>query len=1238
MIELNVIGNINFIILTFYELKIYNQFKDSQIKLKKIVGAGLMSRKKRTMDGNSAAAYVSYAFTEVAAIYPITPSSVMADEVDKFSSEGKKNLLGDIVEVKEMQSEAGAAGAMHGALAAGALTTTYTASQGLLLMIPNMYKIAGELLPCVIHVSARTLATHALSIFGDHSDIYACRQTGFAMLCSNNPQEVMDLSAVSHLSSIKGRIPFLHFFDGFRTSHEIQKVETWDYAELGEMLDWHALDDFRKNSLNPERPVLRGTAQNDDIYFQAREACNRFYDEIPNIVLDYMDEVNSRTGRDYKPFNYYGAPDAERVIIAMGSVCDTIEETINYLISKGEKVGLVKVRLYRPFVPKFLADVLPKTVRKISVLDRTKEPGSVGEPLYLDVLAALSEFCPTGISVYSGRYGLSSKDTTPGQITAVYRNMDIDNPKKKFTIGIEDDITYLSLESDKNLDTSPVDMISCKFWGLGSDGTIGANKNSIKIIGDTTDLYVQGYFAYDSKKSGGVTISHLRFGKAPIKSSYYVNRADFIACHNPSYIDKYEMVQDLKHGGSFLLNCQWSDNELSEKLPFNMKKFIADNKIRLFIIDGIKIGREIGLGGRINTALQAAFFKITNIIDIQKAVNLMKNAATNAYGHKGEKIVQMNHDAIDRGIKDVHEVKIPESWKNLEEKSQISEDTKENTQNIKNNESNAELKKYVEKILHPVNSRQGNELPVSSFIDYVDGSVPLGSSSYEKRGIAIDVPEWKSENCIQCNFCSYVCPHAVIRPAVMNEEETKNAPDGMKYKSMVGMNNLNFAITVSALDCTGCGNCAQVCPGFKGNKALEMKPFNSQLESQKGFNYAQKLSDKPEINEKFKETTVKGSQFKKPLLEFSGACAGCGETSYAKLATQLFGDRMYIANATGCSSIWGASAPSVPYTFEKNGNGPAWQNSLFEDNAEFGYGMFIAQNHIRNSLIEIVKALKDKTFDENLKNLCESYLESINDGKKNKEVSNNLIKELEKMCNLGDEISDLAVKILENREYLSKKSIWMFGGDGWAYDIGFGGLDHVIASGEDVNILVFDTECYSNTGGQASKATQIGAVAEFASKGKSTKKKDLATMAMTYGEVYVAQVAMGADYNQCIKAFCEAESFQGPSLIIAYSPCVNHGIKTGMGFSKNEEKNAVKSGYWNLFRFDPRRIQNKENPFVLDSKKAPENYQDFLNNEIRYTSLVKKFPQRAHYLFNKAERFSQEKYSTLVKHSENHND
>ncbi len=1183
-----------------------------------------MSGEKRAMDGNSAAAYVSYAFTDVAAIYPITPSSTMANEVDEYSSMGKENLFRKKVVVKEMQSEAGAAGTIHGLLAAGALATTYTASQGLLLMIPNMYKMAGELLPCVIHVSARTIATHALSIFGDHSDIYACRQTGFAMLCSNSPQEVMDLAAVAHLCAIKGKVPFLHFFDGFRTSHEIQKVEAWDYTELGEMLDWNALDDFRRNSLSPEHPTLRGTAQNDDIYFQAREACNRFYDEIPNIVVDYMDEVCKRTGRKYKPFDYYGSPDAEKVIVAMGSVCETIEEVVDYLSQKGEKVGLVKVRLYRPFVPGLLADVLPRTVRKISVLDRTKEPGSIGEPLYLDVLAAVSEFCPSGISVYSGRYGLSSKNTTPGQIIAVYQNMDVDGPKKRFTIGINDDVTYLSLESNEDIDTTPEETRSCKFWGLGSDGTIGANKNSIKIIGDNTDLHVQGYFAYDSKKSGGVTISHLRFGIKPIKSTYYVKKADFVACHNPSYINKYDMAQDLRPGGSFLINCPWNDEQLDTILSDKLKKFIFDNNIRLFTIDGIKIGRDIGLGGRINTALQAAFFKIADIIPIDKAVQLLKQAASNTYSHKGEKVVRMNHEAIDRGIKDVHEVKIPKDWGNVSEIRDIQKTV---------SAKNPSLNKYVDEILKPVNSYKGNELPVSAFMDYVDGTVPLGSSAYEKRGIAIDVPQWNPENCIECNFCSYVCPHAVIRPAVMNKEETENAPESMQYKNLVGLKDLNFSITISAMDCTGCGNCAQVCPGMKGNKALEMKPFSTQVESQKAFDYAQTLSVKPEVSEKFKEDTVKGSQFKKPLLEFSGACGGCGETPYAKLATQLFGDRMYIANATGCSSIWGASAPAVPYTVNRNGYGPAWQNSLFEDNAEFGYGMFIAQKYLRGGVIEDIKKIRDKTFNEVLKNRCEEYLKTLNDGRLNQKASCSLIEELQKFAKNSDEVGELAVNILENKEYMSKKSVWMFGGDGWAYDIGFGGLDHVLASGEDVNVLVFDTEVYSNTGGQASKSTQLGCVAEFAAAGKSTKKKDLAAIAMTYEYVYVAQVAMGANYNQCIKAFSEAESYNGPSIIIAYSPCVNQGIKNGMGFAKAEEKKAVESGYWNLFRFDPRRAQNGENPFILDSKKISDDYLDFIMGEVRYSSLVKEFPERAAALFEKAKSLSEEKHNQLLEKS-----
>lgn len=1177
-----------------------------------------MPRIKKTIDGNSAAAHVSYAFTEVAAIYPITPSSVMADEVDKYSSQGRKNLFGRGVRITEMQSEAGAAGAVHGALAAGALTTTYTASQGLLLMIPNMYKMAGELLPGVIHVSARTLATHALSIFGDHSDIYACRQTGFAMLCSSNAQEVMDLGAVAHLSAIKGRVPFLHFFDGFRTSHEIQKIDVWGDEDLGEMLDWMAVDDFRRDSLNPESPILRGTAQNDDVFFQSREASNRFYDRIPDVVIDYMEEVNKRAGTNYKPFNYYGAPDAERVIIAMGSVCDTIEEVVDYLCAQGEKVGLIKVRLYRPFVPYFLLKALPKTVTKIAVLDRTKEPGSVGEPLYLDVVAAVSGASDVKYSIYSGRYGLGSKDTTPGQISAIYKGMACEDIKRRFTIGIDDDVTYLSLVPDE-LDTTPEDTFSCKFWGLGSDGTVGANKNSIKIIGDNTDLFVQGYFAYDSKKSGGVTLSHLRFGKKPIKSSYYVKNADFVACHNPSYVNKYDMVQELKPGGSFLLNCKWKDEELEKYLPSKMKKFIAENNIRLYTIDGIKIGKELGLGGRINTALQAAFFRITGIIDIERAVSLMKEAAERTYSRKGEKVVEMNCQAIQRGILDVHKVKIPKAWS----KEEVQEDQ------VKSLGQDTELLKYIDNILRPVNAYKGNELPVSAFVDYADGTVPLGSAAYEKRGIAIDVPEWKPENCIQCNFCAYVCPHAVIRPAVMDSDEVLAAPESMKYKDMNGLKDFKFSVTISALDCTGCGNCAQVCPGMKGNKALVMNPIDTQLKSQEGFEYGLTLSQKPEVLQKFKESTVKGSQFKKPLLEFSGACAGCGETPYARLATQLFGDRMYIANATGCSSIWGASFPSVPYTVNSEGRGPAWQNSLFEDNAEFGYGISIAQNSIREGLQEIVSEIGQKTFDQDIKKACSTYLSTWNDGRLNMEAVKTLEKHLFRISESGDNISELAKKVINNKKYLSKKSIWMFGGDGWAYDIGFGGLDHVIASGEDVNILIFDTEVYSNTGGQASKATPLGAVAQFASRGKITAKKDLAEIAMTYGYVYVAQIAMGADYNQCIKAFIEAESYNGPSIIIAYSPCVSHGIKGGMGFAKAEEKRAVECGYWNLFRFDPRRGEEGKNPFVLDSKAPSEDYKEFINNEIRYSSLLKTFPQRAQELFDEATRGAAQRYRHL---------
>ncbi len=1179
-----------------------------------------MSRKMKTMDGNSAAAHVSYAFTDVAAIYPITPSSVMADESDKYAAAGRKNIFGREVQVTEMQSEAGAAGAVHGSLAAGALTTTYTASQGLLLMIPNMYKIAGELLPGVIHVSARALASHALSIFGDHSDIYACRQTGYAMLCSNSPQEVMDLAAVAHLSAIKGRVPFLHFFDGFRTSHEIQKIETWDYDDLAEMLDWDAVERFRRGSLNPEHPVMRGTAQNDDIFFQAREACNKYYDAIPEVVVEYMNKVNEKCGTDYKPFNYYGAPDAERVIVAMGSVCDCIEEVVDYLNASGDKVGLIKVRLYRPFVADYMLSELPKTVKTISVLDRTKEPGSIGEPLYLDVLAAINGSDFANVTVLTGRYGLSSKDTTPGDIVAVYRNMEADAPKKRFTIGIVDDVTNLSLEVKENPDTTPSCTKSCKFWGLGADGTVGANKNSIKIIGDHTDMYAQGYFAYDSKKSGGLTVSHLRFGSQPIKSTYYISKADFVACHNPSYVDKYDMVDDLKEGGSFLLNCPWDIDELDKRLPGKMKKMIADKKINFYTIDGIAIGKEIGLGGRINTILQSAFFKIADIIPAEDAKKFMKDAATKSYSKKGQAIVDMNHTAIERGAQDVKKVEVPASW------SSCTDDSEK----VVVTEGRPEVVEYVNNILNPVNAYKGNQLPVSTFLNHIDGTVPQGTAAYEKRGVAVDVPEWQFENCIQCNRCSYVCPHAVIRPVAMTEEELANAPEGTNAIPMIGVPDLKFTMTISTLDCTGCGSCAQVCPGKKGAKALVMKPIDTQRAGQKVFNYGLTLDSKDAVSEKFKETTVKGSQFKQPLLEFSGACAGCGETPYAKLATQLFGDRMFIANATGCSSIWGGSAPATPYTVNKKGYGPAWQNSLFEDNAEFGLGMTLGQNAIRDRLAEYIEKIAQLTDKDDIKSACQTYLDTREDSKANRPATDALIEKLESIADCDCEAGQLAKKTLIDKDCLAKKSMWIFGGDGWAYDIGFGGLDHVIASGKNVNILVFDTEVYSNTGGQASKATPVGSVAQFAAAGKSVKKKDLAAIAMSYGYVYVAQVAMGADFNQCIKAFTEAESYNGPSIIIAYAPCINHGIKGGMSIAQLEEEKAVKAGYWNCFRFDPRLADEGKNPFTLDSKAPTESYRDFIMGEVRYNSLTRSFPERAEKLFAEAEEGAAKKYEHLV--------
>ena len=1173
-----------------------------------------MARKMKTMDGNNAAAHVSYAFTDLAAIYPITPSSVMAEVTDEWSSQGRKNIFGNEVKVVEMQSEAGAAGTVHGSLAAGALTTTFTASQGLLLMIPNMYKMAGELLPGVIDVSARCVASHALNIFGDHSDVYACRQTGFAMLCEGSVQEVMDLTAVAHCAAIKGRVPFLNFFDGFRTSHEIQKVEVWDYEDLNEMVDHDAIDAFRRRALNPEHPVLRGSAQNPDIFFTARESCNKFYDAVPGIVEEYMDKVNAKIGTDYKLFNYYGAPDADNVIIAMGSVCETIDETIDYLNAHGKKVGLIKVRLYRPFAADRLIAAIPSTVKSISVLDRTKEPGAFGEPLFLDVVAALKGTQFANVPVYGGRYGLGSRDTTPAQIIAVYKNGET-GAKERFTIGIEDDVTFLSLPIDENPNTAPDGTTACKFWGLGSDGTVGANKNSIKIIGDHTDMYAQAYFAYDSKKSGGVTVSHLRFGHTPIHSTYLISKANFVACHNPSYITKYDMVEDLVDGGTFLLNCPWSAEELEERLPSKVKRFIAQHNIQFYTIDGIDIGRKLGLGTRINTVLQSAFFKLAKIIDEADAIKYMKDAATKSYGAKGDKVVKMNHDAIDEGAKAVVKVDVPASWANAADDATDAKAVGERK----------DLVDFVNNILIPANAQRGEKLPVSTFVGAEDGTFPQGSAAYEKRGIAVDTPCWIPDNCIQCNFCSYVCPHAVIRPAVMTAEEAEKAPEGMKMVDMTGMPGYKFGMTISVLDCTGCGSCANVCPGKRGNKALEMKKLDTQLAQQEIFAYGQSLPVKPEVNEKFKETTVKGSQFKQPLLEFSGACAGCGETPYAKLITQLYGDRMYIANATGCSSIWGGSAPSTPYTVNKDGHGPAWANSLFEDNAEYGYGMFLAQNTLRQQLVSKVLELSKSTDKADVKAACEAYLSTVDDGSANKLATIKLIEALE-ACGC-----DAAKAILKDKEFLAKKSNWVFGGDGWAFDIGYGGLDHVIASGEDINIFCFNTEVYSNTGGQSSKATPTGAVAQFAAAGKTIKQKDLAAMAMSYGYVYVAQVAMGADYNQCIKAITEAESYHGPSLIIAYAPCINHGIKGGMGIAQTEIKRAVEAGYWHMFRYDPRLELEGKNPFQLDSKAPSADYKAFISNEVRYSSLARSFPDRAEELSEKAAKTAADRYQHLLK-------
>ena len=1173
-----------------------------------------MARKMKTMDGNQAAAHASYAYTDVAAIYPITPSSVMAEHTDEWATQGRKNIFGQEVQVTEMQSEAGAAGAVHGSLAAGALTTTYTASQGLLLMIPNLYKIAGEQLPGVFNVSARALASHALSIFGDHSDVYACRQTGVAMLCESSVQEVMDLTPVAHCAALKGKVPFINFFDGFRTSHEIQKIETWDYEDLKDMVDMDAVDAFRKHALNPNHPCQRGSAQNPDIFFQAREACNPYYDALPAIVQEYMDKVNEKIGTDYKLFNYYGAADAEHVIIAMGSVCDTIEETIDYLVAAGKKVGVVKVRLYRPFSAEALINAIPETVKQISVLDRTKEPGSLGEPLYLDVVAALKGSRFESTPVFTGRYGLGSKDTTPAQIVAVYENTE----KQRFTIGIVDDVTNLSLPVGAPLVTTPEGTINCKFWGLGADGTVGANKNSIKIIGDNTDMYAQAYFDYDSKKSGGVTMSHLRFGKKPIKSTYLIHKANFVACHNPSYVNKYHMVEELVDGGTFLLNCPWDEAGLEEHLPGQVKAFIANHNIKFYVIDGVKIGIETGMGPtRINTILQSAFFKLAKIIPEEKAIELMKAAAKATYGRKGDDVVAKNWAAIDEGAKQIKEVAVPESWKNAADEGLTTTHAES---------GRADAVKFVNTIQAKVTSQEGNNLPVSAFADYVDGTTPSGTSAYEKRGIAVNVPVWNPENCIQCNRCSFVCPHAVIRPVAMTAEEAAAAPEGIQTMPMTGMPDYTFTMAISQLDCTGCGSCANVCPGKKGVKALAMESLAAHEAEQKYFDYAAALPEKTDVVAKFKENTVKGSQFKKPLLEFSGACAGCGETPYAKLITQLFGDRMYIANATGCSSIWGNSSPSTPYTVNEKGQGPAWSNSLFEDNAEFGYGMLLAQKAIRGGLkAKVEDVMNSEKAPEEVKAACKEYLDTFDCGATIGTATEKLVEAIK------DADCDVCRDIVKNKDFLAKKSQWIFGGDGWAYDIGFGGVDHVLASGKDINVMVFDTEVYSNTGGQSSKATPTGAVAQFAAGGKETKKKDMASIAMSYGYVYVAQIAMGADYNQAVKAIAEAEAYPGPSLIIAYAPCINHGIKKGMSKAQTEEQLAVQTGYWHCFRFNPALAAEGKSAFTLDSKAPSGDYQEFLNGEVRYNSLKRANPAKAERLFGKNEQEAKDRYTYLNK-------
>lgn len=1168
-----------------------------------------MKREMKTMDGNHAAAYVAYAYTDVAAIYPITPSSVMAEVTEVWASQGKNNLFGNPVEISEMQSEAGAAGAVHGALTAGALATTFTASQGLLLMIPNLYKIAGEGLPGVFHVAARSIATHALSIFGDHSDIYACRQTGAAILCASSVQEVMDLSPAAHGAAIEGRIPFISFFDGFRTSHEIQKISVWSEEDLRDLFPKDSARRFRQNALNPEHPFQLGQAQNPDTFFQIREAANRHYEQIPEIVESYFQKINDKIGTEYHLFNYYGAKDAAHVIVAMGSVCETIEETVDDLTGQGEKVGLMKVRLYRPFDVKAFLKCMPESVQQISVLDRTKEPGAPGEPLYLDVVSALRDSRFTGVRVYRGRYGLSSKDTTPGQILAVYAN----RSKHEFTIGIKDDVTELSLEAMEQPETLTEHMYRCKFWGLGADGTVGANKNSVKIIGDHTDMYAQAYFDYDSKKSGGLTVSHLRFGKQKIRSAYLVEKADFVACHNPSYVWKYNMVQDLVPGGTFLLNCPFGPEEVGKHLPGQMKRFIAENNIQFYVIDGVKIGMETGMGPtRINTILQAAFFGLTKILPKEEIVGLLKDAVRATYGRKGDDVVAKNCAAIDAGMQAAEKVEPGADWAGSEIQTLFGEEVSARSQCVSD---------YVNGIQRAVNAFEGNKLPVSAFMDYASGAVPSGTAAFEKRNVAVRVPNWIPENCIQCNICSYVCPHAVIRPAAMTREERQNAPAGMASRDMNGNDAYQFSITVSVLDCTGCGTCAACCPAK--NKALVMEPTENHYDKQKYFDYGREIGEKEELAEKFGIASVKGSQFLQPLLEFHGACAGCGETAYAKLVTQLFGDRMYIANATGCSSIWGNSSPATPYTVNKKGRGPAWSNSLFEDAAEFGYGMLLCEETIRASLKKSVEQLKEQTQLETVSKAAERWLSTYDNGRENQDASEELVSVLmECDCHLSGEI-------LEKKDFLSKKSKWIFGGDGWAYDIGFGGLDHVLASGRDINILVFDTEVYSNTGGQASKSTPLGAVAQFAAGGKEIRKKDLAALAMSYGYVYVAQVAMGADYNQCIRAITEAEAYPGPSLILCYAPCINQGIKSGMQMAQEEEKLAVKAGYYHLFRYQPAIGAMEQPTFHLDSRKPDGDFYEFLNGEVRFSSLVRANPPRARELFERAKKDAEDKYESL---------